>query len=346
MRCIRVCGSKHGTRVVPGQIQNCAAVAKSCDKQNCERTAPEWRFLGNGRGSYEKADDYEFAGEGCGSWEPVEVTHVVGWRVRPVCVAMLSVLLTCGVAVLVLVELSTGSSTTSQQLLKVGVVGNTTTTTTPTSEKVMPSSGPTTLAPALHPPPPTTWAPAPQLAAPLVPPAVIVEASTTGLQYDCDLDYFHWETAWTDQHQHWCCVHVGRPCQAATQAPPATWAAPPPTTRAPTAMWAPMPTAVPATSRPVGNFAFDCTTVAISWTIPQEVWCCSHDSTGRAGAACVGAEQGETSGDASPTPQQSPDTLTPMLYNCEAGTFVGWTEGKKAWCCTHDSKYCVENTHA
>merc|ERR1719414_1044869 len=160
---------------------------------------------------------------------------------------------------------------------------------------------------------------------------------TTSLPFDCSQGVANWKLLWSDEKQQYCCMTTGMGC--ATTAFPATTPTQPPTpppTPPMTYPPRPPPRPRPRPTRPVpAGDPFNCAVDAENtWAADKKAWCCRVHHRG-----CP-----PTAPPAIVIPQPPP--VMPVMpvaparpadpYNCADGYAnwqVGWSVGKKAWCC-------------
>lgn len=149
-------------------------------------------------------------------------------------------------------------------------------------------------------------------------------------------------TTWSEQRKQLCCTTVGVACETPTTVFPGSTPTQPPTpppTQPPTAppTTRPRPTQQPA---PIGD-PFNCAIDAEStWSEAKKTWCCSVHHKGCLTLAPT----------APPLPPMLPvmPTAPPPPadpYNCAEGFsnwMLGWSVGKKAWCCRVHGKGCPQ----
>lgn len=142
--------------------------------------------------------------------------------------------------------------------------------------------------------------------------------------YDCNRDYVIWDVAWSEAKKNYCCETEGRGCptQRTTAFPETTVTLPP--TPPPTPTWTRGPTGDPHNCA-IGRVE--------DWSLRKRRWCCRVHHKGCPGPVPT---LGPTVGPTSPRPPPDP-------YNCAEGYSnwqVGWSIGKKAWCCKVHGKGC------
>lgn len=153
------------------------------------------------------------------------------------------------------------------------------------------------------------------------PQTTTIMPTTTAALFECDLGFYNWRTEWSATKQAWCCLEWGKGCPE-----PTTTTVPPTTTAPPTTQ----------ESHPdMFSLHFDCA-VAFSnweaaWSIPKQVYCCSHESRGCTELVAMNRE-----------------TTTPSApYDCEValGTKTdAWSDSKKSWCCKKVGTGCTTRT--
>jgi len=164
---------------------------------------------------------------------------------------------------------------------------------------------------------------------------------TTSLPFDCSQGVANWKMLWSDEKMQYCCMTTGMGCS--TTAFPATTPTAPPTpppTPPPTAP-RPRPPPRPHPIRPVpAGDPYNCAVDAVEqWGAGKKAWCCKVHHKG-----CPFAPQPVY------IPQQPVMPVAPVApprpadpYNCADGYAnwqVGWSVGKKAWCCKVHGKGC------
>ncbi|CAE7448358.1 Pus1, partial [Symbiodinium sp. CCMP2456] len=136
------------------------------------------------------------------------------------------------------------------------------------------------------------------------------------IQFDCALDYFHWETVWTDEKKAFCCAQLGKGCAVTTQAP-----------------------------------AFDCDAAYdnwhAAWSKAKKVHCCATEQRGCSGDDCYEDDQ-DTWTDAKRTwcCQKHALGCPKDDYDCRAGVTNwrhGWSESKKYFCCKKYDVACPDS---
>lgn len=125
--------------------------------------------------------------------------------------------------------------------------------------------------------------------------------------YGCGTDYNNWMTGWSVDKKTWCCEHKGKGC------PPAGGgsATPPHDCGAGLSRW------------------------QQGWSTSKKSWCCRHERVG-----CLPTARGASS--ATTAPASESNAVSP--FDCAAGFVewqVGWSVGKKDWCCRHSGKGCA-----
>ncbi|CAE7835492.1 ran [Symbiodinium sp. CCMP2592] len=136
------------------------------------------------------------------------------------------------------------------------------------------------------------------------------------IQFDCALDYFHWETVWTDEKKAFCCSQLGKGCAVTTQAP-----------------------------------AFDCDAAYdnwhAAWSKAKKVHCCATEQKGCTGDDCYDGDQ-----DTWTDPKRTWCCEKHALgcpkddYDCRAGVTNwrhGWSESKKYFCCKKYDVACPDS---
>lgn len=99
-------------RAQPNQANNgsCTGIGTLCLSRDALASTFSWRHVGEGQGRYEKVMTYDYVGDGAGSFLKEEEVTPTGWKLRPVCAAVFSLL---GVAIAVLI-LTSGSLLTGE----------------------------------------------------------------------------------------------------------------------------------------------------------------------------------------------------------------------------------------
>merc|ERR1719384_13971 len=165
---------------------------------------------------------------------------------------------------------------------------------------------------------------------------------TTSLPFDCTQGVANWKMLWSDEQQQYCCMTTGVGCS--TTAFPATTPTAPPTPPPTPPMTPPRPLPPrPLPPRPVPRGdPFNCAVDSEDlWAADKRAWCCRVHHKG-----CP-----PTAPPAIVIPQPPP--VMPVMpvaparpadpYNCADGYAnwqVGWSVGKKAWCCKVHGKGC------
>lgn len=159
---------------------------------------------------------------------------------------------------------------------------------------------------------------------------------TTTLPFDCSSGAENWNMLWSTEQQEYCCMTTGVGCttQMTTAFPETTPTAPP--TPPPPLPPRPLPPR-PRPTRPVPRGdPFNCAIGSeTEWHQDKSQWCCIHHHKG-----CPPT--------APPlVPVQPIVPVAPVRpadpYNCQDGYAnwqVGWSVGKKAWCCKVHGKGC------
>lgn len=136
-------------------------------------------------------------------------------------------------------------------------------------------------------------------------------------KFDCKVGTEHWETGWSDEKRTWCCRRGEAPDGARCS------------------------NATVADSNPKG---FDCDAgflnSAKGWSKQKKAFCCR-----RAHRACPARHR-----QAGEQPHGRPDDGSDSPpYDCSAGLSVwriGWSPGKKTWCCDHRHLGCLEESNS
>lgn len=153
---------------------------------------------------------------------------------------------------------------------------------------------------------------------------------TTSLPFDCSAGVGNWKLMWSTEQKEYCCMTTGVGCTTRrTTAFPIT-----PPTAPPTPPPTPPPTTRPRPTRPVPTGdPFNCATgVEGEWGQDKKTWCCRVHHKGCPPTAPPFVPVYPT---APPRPADP--------YNCADGYAnwqIGWSVGKKAWCCKVHGKGC------
>lgn len=165
-------------------------------------------------------------------------------------------------------------------------------------------------------------------------------APSTSLPFDCDAGYFNWREGWSVQKQEWCCKFEQRGCPTM----PITTVFPEaPVTQPPTPFPTPPPTPPTTTPYHEPNCALG---DRMTWPQPKKDFCCRVHHIG-----CSTSPPTQPPPTLPPTsppyvPPYVPPTAPPPPadpYNCAEGWenwVVGWSVGKKTWCCRVHGKGC------
>merc|ERR1740129_1893481 len=166
---------------------------------------------------------------------------------------------------------------------------------------------------------------------------------TTSLPFDCSQGVANWKLLWSDEKMQYCCMTTGVGC-ATTAFPETTPTAPPtpPPTPPPTAP-RPIPRPIPRPTRPVpAGDPYNCAVDAESqWGAGKKAWCCKVHHRGCPPTAPPPFVIPQPPPVMPIAPIAPPRPADP--YNCADGYAnwqVGWSVGKKAWCCKMHGKGC------
>jgi len=157
--------------------------------------------------------------------------------------------------------------------------------------------------------------------------------------YNCDAGRWNAHLGWSVGKQTWCCASMQKGCPddpLATGVRPGVAAAP-----LQTAAAAPLAAANP------NNYNCDAGrwNAHIGWSVGKQTWCCTNQQKGCPDdPLATGVQPGAVA-----TPGFVPGVAAPVIganpnnYDCDAGRWNannGWSDGKKAWCCTNQQKGC------
>lgn len=246
----------------------------------------DWRFVGEGRGGYDKLQNYSYVGQGRGSYEQEHrVTHY-GWRVRPICLGFMVVVVIALVAMF-LVHPMEVKSTTAAPRTDEPLAPSVPPAQPPTAPIQYPTAAPVLIVPSARPTAlqVTPTAPAAAQATPLTPLTGLQAHPTSKPPFDCDVGFEAWSTVWTDAKKAWCCQHARRGCPGQTQLPYdcslglRTWKM---GWSEPKKQWC-------CESANVGcleerSSQYDCAAGfgnwAVGWSVAKKVWCCRREGKG------------------------------------------------------------------
>merc|ERR1719436_91448 len=74
----------------------CGGAGAMCCEAEGAVTSTSWQFVGEGQGAYSKGSSYNYVGEGSGSFDKATTVAYYGWKVRPCCIGLSSLLVLSG----------------------------------------------------------------------------------------------------------------------------------------------------------------------------------------------------------------------------------------------------------
>lgn len=329
-----------------GVVSSCGGAGGMCFEPGAEITSTSWQFMGDGKGAYERIQNYAFVGDSHGSYEKETTVTVTGYRCRWCCLALLCVLFAGFVAGLLYWFWLRQFFYVVETEVRAPV------TLTPSSAPYDCNAGLRNWQ-SVWSVPKQAWccqhftrgcAPA-----------------TTSLPFDCTLAFFNWQKAWSPQKKSWCCLRQGRGCPEqqphikplySCHGDAAPWATG-------KKMWCCTHYQIACPSAATTSLPFDCqaglSNWQAGWSAPKKAWCCAHESLGckprydctagysnwrqgwsfeKKGWCCQHASRG-----------CPPATTTLLSYDCVAGFshwHTGWSSTKKRFCCAHTGRACYE----
>jgi len=165
-----------------------------------QKSNDTWTYVGEGKGSYSKANSYSFVGAGGGAFEKEELTKDSGWQFRNCCVG-LSSLFALSVCVYLIGTLPCGPLPP--------LSGSNISSAIRRSSRESSNSNASTIVLAT---PPLVARPA--------------KATTSGFPYDCNVGYdewpLQWVKGWAGAKKLYCCRVAHKGCPSELPAPSGT----------------------------------------------------------------------------------------------------------------------------
>ncbi|OLQ03622.1 hypothetical protein AK812_SmicGene13411 [Symbiodinium microadriaticum] len=287
----------------------CENVGSICFEPVGKKTVATWKWVGDGRGSYEKVENFAYVGENAGSFERrLDVTYS-RWKARGCVLGLLCCLLLGLALFLVLGHFFHRQYHDEPEPHQDDVWDCTkdffnwqTLWTVPHQEWCCVHYGrgcPTTT--------PATTSPA----------------------FDCDAAFNNWRVAWSSQKKAWCCHKLGRGCPPHITTPYNCHTGDVEVWTVGKRLWCCQNYEVSCPDYHP-SLPYDChaglENWVAGWSVGKKGWCCAHYKLGCA-------------------PVTHPPTVVHGQYDCHAGYSnwrLGWSAHKKLWCCHRFHRGCSD----
>ncbi|CAK9064018.1 unnamed protein product [Durusdinium trenchii] len=304
--------------------EECEDVGSVCFEPTGKSTVQTWKWVGDGRGAYEKVENFAFVGQGAGSFErrletqypPTGGRFCPRWCFGACCCGLLAGFLIFLIIMFTRRQQADPLLECTKEIAMMDLWSET--------KKAFCCAHTGRYGCPPQPPPVPEQRPLPR---PLPRPPPPVPSTPPGP--DCLSGSI---SSWSKGKAAFCCKHVGRGCPLPVSMPYNCHAQQIETWAIGKKLWC-------CQNYQVGcphyapTLPYDCEAGASNWkkgwSSSKQAWCCSHNHV-----ACM--------------PSVPVVTPSSMPYDCHAGYSnwrTGWSEPKKGWCCDHFKRGCSDDPY-